>query len=193
MGPITLPPLPPPLFLEVINSIGLYWIGPKESPYLWSVNLPPERNNCRDEYAFPSWTNLCPHIAMDLILMRLIFFVVLLNVGAIDHYGEEGNEGRARIVLVLQGYVDVHQHLRAHLKYPSLIDVNLSIIQEEFIRWLHRCRRGPSRPALRPRHPFSVHSPFASLSVFPSRRTMDRHEPPPSSARKPRSYLSLLP
>ena len=59
------------------------------------------------------------------------------------------------------------------------------------VRSLHRCRPGPC-PALR-RGPPSLLSPFSlglSLSVFPSRRTMDRHEPAPPSAsaraRKPR-------
>ena len=53
-------PSPPPLFLEVINSIGLYSIGPKESLPL------SDRNKYTDEYAFPSWTNLLPHTAMEL-------------------------------------------------------------------------------------------------------------------------------
>ena len=66
------------------------------------------------------------------------------------------------------------------------------------VRSLHRYRPGPC-PALR-RGPPSLLSPFSlclslSLSVFPSRRTMDGHEPAPPSAsaraRKPRSYLFL--
>ena len=52
-------PSPPPLFLEVINSIGLYSIGPKESLSL------SDGNKYTDEYAFPSWTSLFPQWSYD--------------------------------------------------------------------------------------------------------------------------------